>query len=149
MTPDHIVGDETAHVNVTVSETCMGQVYATQGLRDQVTAIASQQATQRLGTGYTPSGDVKTTIIKSSVADQRRGTVTFQVQGAGAWVYQFSQQQLESMATAIAGKNKSQAARMLLQTSGVHTVSLTTTGRGTTTLPTDPRAIHFLIAQAD
>jgi hypothetical protein len=58
MTSDHKAGEEASHVQVTVSETCTGEVYKTSVLHDLLRQTVSQEAARRLGNGYGLVGDL-------------------------------------------------------------------------------------------
>jgi Baseplate J-like protein len=140
VTPDHKVGEEASQVQITVSETCTGEVYDTSAFHDLLMQEISQQATKRLGTGYGLVGDLQTSITKAMI-NTRQGTATLQAKVSSIWMYQFSQAQQDQMKLKIRGKSKDEAIALLLHTPGVQTVSISTkNGR---TIPTDIQRIHL------
>jgi hypothetical protein len=143
-TADHQVGDETTHLAVVVTATCTGEAYATQALRDLLTQAVAQEATSRLGAGYSLTGEIQATVIGSSVSAHKPGVITLQVKGMGIWTSQFDTAQLDHMAQLIQGKSQVQATQTLLHLPGVSQVAINVSG-GRTTLPTDTRNIHVLI----
>jgi hypothetical protein len=140
VTSDHKVGEEASQVQVTVSETCTGEVYDTSAFHDLLMQEISQQATKRLGTGYGLIGDLQTSITKAMV-NTRQATATLQVKVSSTWVYQFSQAQQDQMKLTIRGKSKDEAIALLLHTPGVQTVSIST--KNGTTIPTDIQRIRL------
>ncbi len=145
MTTDYPVGTETTHVSITLNETCTGEVYDTQAFERLVTQSTSQTATEQLGADYSLIGNVQTSILQNSVKDQKQGAITLQVKGTGLWLYQLRQQQLEQFKSMIAGKSDVQAKAILLNATGVCTVSLSI--KSGTMVPTDKSRISFVIVQ--
>lgn len=141
----HAAGEEAAQVTVTLSETCAGATYTTQALHTLLIHALAQKAIQEVGTGYQGTGDMQSRITQVQPLHIQQGIVTMQVQASGVWVYQFSQTQLDRLARAIAGKTVIQATTLLLQATGVQTVSLHVSGQESNALPTDPQAIRFLV----
>ncbi len=129
VTPDHKVGEEASQVQVTVSETCTGEVYDTSAFHDLLMQEITQQATEQVGTGYGLVGDLQTSTTK------------VQVKTSSTWVYQFSQAQQDQMKLTIRGKSKDEAITLLLHTPGVQTVSIST--KHGNAIPTDIQRIHL------
>jgi hypothetical protein len=71
---DHLAGQESREVKVTVSETCGAVAYSNDALRAQATALLTFQATQRLGAGYTLGGEIHLTIRQATVV--KAGVIT-------------------------------------------------------------------------
>lgn len=78
--------------------------------------------------------------IQSVEQGSAPGEYTLSVQNIGTWAYQFSQTELLTIASHIAGKSHQDATNMVLHTSGVQQVLFSIDG----TLPTDTHKIHFL-----
>lgn len=121
--PDHHPGEEATQVTILVSETCTGMTYSTQAYQDRLMQIASTQAMRQLGEGYTPIGQVQSTILHARTLEQNR-TELFQITLAETYAYQVSQQQQQEIKTLIAGKRKMQAITTLLHVPGVQSVSI-------------------------
>ena len=137
---DHKAGEEASHVQVTVSETCTGEVYDTKALYDLLMQAMTQQATGQLGDGYGLVGDIQTSVTKATL-NAHQGTATLQVKVISTWTYQFSQAQQAQIKLAIRGKSKEEAITLLLHMPGVQTVSIST-GNGDA-IPTDVQRIHL------
>ena len=140
VTPDHKAGEEASHVQVTVSETCTGEVYDTRALHDLLMQTMTQQATGQLGDGYGLVGDIQASVTKATL-NPHQGTATLQVKVISTWTYQFSQAQQAQIKLAIRGKSKEEATTLLLHMPGVQTVSIST--RNGDAIPTDVQRIHL------
>ena len=140
---DHQIGDEAQQVTVTVSHTCTAVVYNTATLEDNATQLLAQAATQQLGTAYRLIGAMQVHIQHLIRIDQRQGLATIAVRVDAAYVYHLSQSETHHLAILIAGKNKQQAQHILLAEPGIQGVAIQ--AANTTTLPTDPMRMKFLI----
>jgi hypothetical protein len=140
VTPDHRVGDEATQVHITVSETCTGATYNTQSFERLLTQHVSQETSRQLGKGYTLTGTIQNTILE--VTPKEHGTIILQVRSTASYAYQFTEQQQRNIKAAIAGKTKAQATSILLQVTGVQSVSLSLSAGNQ--LPTDPGRIHLV-----
>jgi hypothetical protein len=129
--PDHQPGEEAAQVNVTVSETCTGITYTTQAYQNRIRQIANQQATNQLGDGYIPVGQVQSTIIQASV--QKHNQTELQLMLAETYAYQVSQQQQQNIKALVAGKSKAQATDAVLHVPGIQSVSVSSDAISTDT----------------
>ncbi len=135
--PDHQPGEEATQVNITVSETCTGMAYSTQAYQSRLMQIANQQA----GDGYSPIGQVQSSIIQATQQSPTR--MQLQVKIAQTYVYQVSQQQQQQIKTLAAGKNKAQATSTLLHIPGIQSVSVSST-----TIPSDVQHIRVIVVYA-
>ncbi len=140
VTSDHKAGEEASHVQVTVSETCAGEVYETSALLDLLRQAVTQEATRRLGNSYGLVGDLWASITQATI-NTSQGRATLQVKVMSTWVYQFSQARQDQIKLAIRGKSKAEATALLLRTPGVETVSIG--ARNGSTIPTDIQRIHL------
>jgi VCBS repeat-containing protein len=73
------------------------------------------------------------------------GIVEMKVQSEGAWVYQFTQEQLQRIKAMILGKSKHEAIALLLSTAGIQTVAVTF--KNGNTIPVDPEKIHVVVLE--
>jgi len=142
VTPDHQQGDEAAHVSITIDETCTGTVYSTQAWTSIIAQNATQDATKRLGTGYTNTG-IQTSITQ--VTPTAHGAIDLQIKSMSVWAYQYGPEQVQSIKAMIVGMSQDKAKTTLLHMAGVQSVSFTTTNG--TTVPTDIAHIHLLFVQ--
>jgi hypothetical protein len=140
ITPDHRVGDEATQVHITVSETCTGATYNTQSFVRLLTQRVGQEASRQLGGGYTLTGTIQNTILEAT--PKEHGTILLQVHSTTSYAYQFTEQQQRNIKAAIAGKSKAQTISILLQVTGVQSVSLSLSAGYQ--LPTDPGRIHLV-----
>jgi hypothetical protein len=143
ITSNHKAREEAQQVTVTIDQVCTGIAYNTQALQTLLTKLVSKQATKQLDTHYTLAGSIQATVTKSTMLPDK--TVVLQVKGVGAWVYQFTETQFHEMSAQIAGKGETEAKHLLLQMTGVYSVSITV--EHAATLPTDPQHIQILLVK--
>ncbi|MBA2392601.1 MAG: hypothetical protein H0V70_07625 [Ktedonobacteraceae bacterium] len=136
--PDHQPGEEAAQVTILVSKTCTGMTYSTQAYQDRITQIANEQATKQLGDGYTPIGQVQSTITQTTPQNHNR--LQLHVTLAETYTYEVSQQLQQHIKTLIAGESKTQATTTLLHIPGIQSVSVSSS-----TIPTDTKHIRVII----
>jgi hypothetical protein len=140
---DHLIGDQARQVTVTLSQTCTAVVYSTAFLQDKATRLLTQAAAQQLGTAYRLMGTMQVSILHPTRIDQRQGLATIAVRVDAVYAYHLSQSETHRLAILIAGKSKRQAQHILLEEPGIQGVTIQ--AANTTTLPTDPMRIRFLI----
>lgn len=145
VTPDEQVGAAATQLTVTVTETCSAAAYDTQALQTLFTHVLDQRATAQLGTSYQPVGTIQTNMLHVQTLNAQQGTLSIQVKATGQWAYQFTQEQAQQLITQLAGKSKAQATRIVAQQHGVQAVTITITGKDTTTLPTNTQNIHLIV----
>jgi hypothetical protein len=121
--PDHKAGEEAGSVQVTVSETCTGEVYDTGALHDLLMQAVTQQAAKQIGKGYGLVGDLQTSITGATM-NTRQGMATLRVNITSTWMYRFSLAQQDQIKLAIRGKNKATA--LLLHMPEVQSASIST-----------------------
>jgi len=143
--PDHAAGDQATSVTVTVSFTCIGEVYDHDGALAVATQWLKQDAIQNLGTNYTLMGKVVPTLTQVLVTDTSSGTISVSVNVEGLWVYQFNDAQKQELAKLIAGTSPSQANTLLLRQPGVAKIDGITISGGGSALPTDATQITLVV----
>ncbi len=143
VTPNHQPGEEATQVQVTMSKTCTGTAYTTQALTILATQKATQDATTRLGRGYTTTG-VQTRITQARTTTH--GSSELAITSVSLWAYPFTQEQQDSIKAMIAGTSKDKATTTLLHMTGVQSVSITLKNNSTT-LPRETQHIHLLFLQ--
>jgi hypothetical protein len=141
--PDYRVGTEVASVTVTVAETCIGSVYDTQAFTTLTAQYATQDATAKLGAGYTPT-DLQSSIVQATPTTH--GTVALRVTSSSTWAYQYNPEQVQRLKVLLAGMNRDSAKATVLHLVGMQSTSISITNNGTT-LPTDTARIHVLFVQ--
>lgn len=75
----------------------------------------------------------------------QQGIMSIQAKVTGQWTYQFTQVQAQQLLMQITGKSKQQATRIVAQQNGVQAVTITITGKDTTTLPTSEQDIRLIV----
>jgi hypothetical protein len=141
---DHKPGIEATQVTVTVSDTCSGIAYAAHDVYANATQMITKDAAKRLGTGYSPIGDIQTTIVEATATTNRQGKAQVIVQVSGTWACQITPRIQKQLAVLIAEKTKQQALAILLQSPGIAGAEITLRG-GTQTPPRDAKAIRILV----
>jgi len=137
------IGQEATSLTLMLTDTCTGVAYSTAELATLVTQQLMTQAHHRFGQDYALLGTITPTILNAIPTSGKANTQRVTVKGTGIWAYQFSEEQIEQIARAVAGKSAAQATSILLHTPGVSQLELGTTG----TLPADPARIHVLIVE--
>lgn len=142
--PDHQVGQEAKTVTVSVSVTCTSETFRP----SQVSALAEtalqQEAATSLGSQYTLSGHITTSIKQAS--ETAKGTLSIPVLASGFWVSQIDLQTLHRIEKQLPGKSQQAARTLLAAVSGVGQVSFRFTGSAGDVLPTSPDRINVTIA---
>jgi hypothetical protein len=141
VTSDHNAGDQATQVTVSVTFTCIGEVYDHTGAVTLATNALMQQAATDPGSGYALVGQIKTMVTNATVGDQK--TVTLMVSAEGVWAYQFSMDQEQAFARMIAGKTPQEAQQLLAGQTGVAKVSIQLSGGQL--LPKDPAKISIVM----
>ncbi|GCE12955.1 serine/threonine protein kinase [Tengunoibacter tsumagoiensis] len=139
---DQQVGDTGVNVpsvQLTVTETCTGQVYDAAAAQQMATTLLKQTAQQQVGIGYALVGAVTTQV---SVSSSNAQSIQLQVQARGVWVYQIDAALKQSLQKELAGKTPAQARQLLGQQMGIASVRIDGAGA---TLPSDPGQIRFVI----
>jgi hypothetical protein len=140
---DHLAGQETREVRVTVSETCGAVAFSKDALRAQATAFLTIQATQRLGAGYTLGGEIHLTVRQATVT-HTTPTLVFSCQGE--WVYSVTNVQQQLIRSLIAGKTNQQALDVLAHLPGIVQATIGDVD-GNAKLPSNPTLIHLVILE--
>jgi hypothetical protein len=140
----HKPGDEATQLTVTVSETCSGIAYISHEVYANATQMITKDAAKRVGTGYSPIGDIQATILQATATTNRQGKAQIIVQVTGTWAYQITPRIQKQLAALIAGKTKQQAIATLLQVPGIAGAQITLRG-GNQTLPQNSKAIRILV----
>ncbi len=141
---DHPVGSEAAHVTITLTLTCQGEVYDQQAVQQLTSTALSTQAHATLGTGYSVQGPITTSITQAATTEQAHGTLSLLVSAQGTWSYQFSSTEIARLSRRIAGLPRQEAVSLLKHDAHVQAVSITETWNANT-VPTDPAHIQFMV----
>ncbi len=141
---DHPVGSEAAHVTITLTLTCQGEVYDQQAVEQLASAALSTQARTTLGTGYSVQGPITTSITQVATTQAAHGTLSLLVGAQGTWSYQFSSAQISQLTKRIAGLPRQEAVRLLKHDAHIQAVSITETWNATS-IPSDPAHIQVMV----
>lgn len=141
---DHSAGDQVSQVTVTVSFTCLGEVYDHDGALKLAQYLLKQQE-QQLHPTYELVGTITTTMQTATLTDPTSGTVTMTIQASGTWVAHFDTQSEQALALSIAGKTKAEAQAFLNKQPGIQMASIQLQGGNSDRLPTNPAEIIFRV----
>jgi hypothetical protein len=141
---DHMIGEEAAHVTVTVSETCRAVAYTDVALQAKTVAFLLHQGLQQLGTSYNLVRSLHVSITQATVTNTSTVFLSFHAQGI--WIYAFSLKAQQYIRSVIAGKTKLEALHLLALLPGVEHASIRGEGFGDDTkVPKDSYDIHIQI----
>jgi hypothetical protein len=140
---NHRAGDVANSVTVTVSYVCTGEVYAPDDALIQAARLLTDQATKSLGAGYALVGTIKTSAGSATLDDQ--GTVSTAVNAEGIWVYQFTDQARQTLASNLTGDTAQEAVHLLFNTTGVSNVLVQLVGGNAPILPKDVKQIKITV----
>jgi hypothetical protein len=142
---DHQANAQAATVTVTVSFTCVGDVYN----RDRAAMLATNLLRDDMQAAhYVFVGTPKVVVTQQVISDDQ-GTIALQLQAQVTGVYSFDDAALQALARQISGKSVREAENWLKQHEGVGKATITLSG-GTSkkSLPTRAQDITVSIFQS-
>ncbi len=145
VTSDHQVGDKVTSITVTVTITCIGEVYDHDGALSMATTLLRDQASKDLGSGYASVGTIKTTEAQATLIDTATRTIKVPVTAQGLWAFTFSDAQKLNLAKLIAGKKRDEAQSLLLSQPGIANVTIALFGDNKGLCPVDTSSISFVV----
>src|SRR5579875_2062380 len=136
-TSNHQAGARASTVTVSVTVSCVAEVYDMQAVQALATNELTQDASKNPGPAYAPVGDIVTQVVQAT--PDKSGNILLAVKAGGTWAYQFTPAQRQHFANLIAGKSSQDAKAILQNQTGVapNGVTITLTRVGVTTLPDD------------
>ena len=126
-TADHQAGQEAKEVKVTVSEICSAVAYNQETLQAQVTQLLTNQATTKLGSGYSMLDGPQVQVTQAA-AQNAKVMLFFKAQST--WVYALSRQEQQAIKKLIAGKTTEKALQLLTRLPGIERASIQSSGFG-------------------
>ena len=132
---DHVAGQQASSVTVSVTTSCVGEVYDMQAVQVLAARNLTQDAATNPGLAYSPVGSVTTQIAQAT--PDAHGNVFLVTNASGIWAYQFTNVQRAHLVSLIASKSEQDARSILLGQAGVHEVTIVLTGVDVTTVPGD------------
>jgi len=141
------VGEKGAIARVSVSETCIAQVYDNAALQRLISVQFLQDAAQQLGSNFVQSGSLTIVKRKTTLLDRIHAAYELSVCATGTMIFHLTAPQLRAIATQIAGKPVAQAQRELLKLSGVAGVYIQLPHQSDIRLPTDPGSIELEVSE--
>jgi len=142
VTSNQAASDRVANVTVSVTVTCLAEVYDYQGVVSMTQGLLKGEASNNLGADYSLVGNVVTPVSQAMVG--KNEAVSLLVNAEGVWVYQFGDAQKKMLAKLIAGKNQKDAKALLQKQTGVNNATIQFSESGADTLPTDPVQIAIV-----
>jgi hypothetical protein len=139
---DHQAGEEAKQVSVSVQERCTGVVYNTAAMQQVMMQASASTASKALGNNYRMLNTPQLTVTLPVQQPQQQGAITVQVKSTSTWAYHFSEAQLTSMRTSIAGMRTQTASTWLLHLTGVQQATFSS-NNGSDVLPQDAGRIHI------
>jgi Baseplate J-like protein len=118
---DHRVGEEAAHVKVTLLQTCQGIAYDTATFRQHVTTLLNVKALHQFGTGYRLVGEIAISSIQTTTTNK---AVTLAFVAQGRWEYTLSEEAVQRLKNNLAGKTKQAALRYLGSLPGIQSATI-------------------------
>jgi len=148
-TSDGTTGKPVQNFHVTVTTSCIGEVYNTQRVQALATRELTIAASSKLGTHYQLLGEIATTITVVHVLNKREGTLTVSLSAVGKWVYRFTDVEKQRLAQMISGKSVEEAQTLLVQQPTIEQVTVTNMYSFWIwdTVPTDLKKISIVILQ--
>lgn len=145
VTSDHQAGERADNVTVSVTTSCISEVYDMQAVQVLAAHNLTQDAASNPGPAYVPVGNIAVQVAQPTSAPDAHGNVLLVVNAAGTWAYQFSAAQRKHFTGLIAGKSLQDARAILLGQPGVQSVAIALTGVGVTSIPGDSSHITINI----
>lgn len=143
VTSDHPVGAVADQVTVTVTVSATALVYNTNTAADLVRKLLTNEATQSLGAGYQPRGElsIATPTVEQQGSD---GRLYLSVSASGLWAYTVTEQIEEQWRLAIKGASVTLAQNYLTTRPGILSAHIQLPF-GTDHLPSDETQITFIV----
>jgi hypothetical protein len=134
VTPSVPVGAQATTVQVRISVSAIGTIYARSIVTNTASQLLDRQAQQNLGKQYQLSGT--TTVGTPTVQQSQSGNVYLNVSAKGFWFYNITNDEINKWPVSIKGSSTAAALAYLNGQPGVHSVEIHLPF-GTDTLPTD------------
>jgi|SRR6266852_1457217 len=104
--------------------------------------MITKEAFRRFGAGFHLLGDLRVSIVQTTVTDPAQGIATIAVKTDATYVYQITPGEKQHLLRLIAGKSEQQAVKALFQLPGIRAASINCTA---VTLPTNPGSITIVV----
>jgi hypothetical protein len=140
------VGQRAATATISVSETCMTQVYDNSSLQQFASIQFMQDAAKQLGSNFAQSGDLTIARQKTTLLDASHSTYRMVISAEGTLVFHLTASQTQTLKKSIAGKSVIEAKQELLQLAGVQGVHIQPAHQSDISLPTDPGSIKLEVS---
>jgi hypothetical protein len=140
------VGERATTANVSVSETCITQVYDNAALQKLISMQFVQDAEHQLSSYFVQSGSLAIAKRKTTLLDRIHATYELSVSATGMLIFHLTSPQVQTLKKSIAGKPVTKAQQELLQLTGVAGVYIKPAHQSDIFLPTDPYQIQMAVS---
>ena len=141
------VGERATTANVSMSETCITQVYDNAALQQLIGMQFTQDAGRQLSSNFVQSGNLTIAKRKTTLLDKTHSTYELSVAATGTLIFHLTPPQVQTLKKRIAGKSTAQAQQELLQLTGVAGVYIKPAHQDDSSLPTDPSSIVLVVSE--
>jgi hypothetical protein len=139
------VGERATTATVSVSETCIAQVYDYSEVASLTRSAFSKDAQSQAGSYFVQSGSLTVAQRKTTLLDKMHDTYELSVSATGTLTFHLTSPQVQTLKKSIAGKPTAQAQQELLRLSGVAGVYIQPAHQDDTSLPADPDQIQMIV----
>ncbi len=141
------VGERATTATVSVSETCLAQVYDNAALEGLISMKFMEDAAQQLGSSFVERGNLTIAKRNAALLDASHSTYRMVIRAEGTLVFHLTASQAQTLKKSIAGKSVSEAQQELLELSGVAGVYIKPAHQSDISLPTDPGSIVLVVSE--
>jgi hypothetical protein len=140
------IGERATTATVSVSETCITQVYDNAAMQHLIGMQFMQDAGRQLSSNFVQSGSLTIAKRKTTLLDKIHATYELSVSATGTLIFHLTSLQVQNLKKSIAGKPTVQAQQELLHLSGVAGVYIQPAHQNDTSLPADPDQIQMSVS---
>jgi hypothetical protein len=139
-------GERATTANVSVSETCITQVFNYSEVASLTRSAFLADAQNQLSSNFVQSGNLTIAKRKTTLLDRTHSTYELSVSATGMLIFHLTSPQAQSLKKSIAGKPAAQAQQELLKLTGVAGVYIKPAHQDDLSLPTNPDQIQMNVS---
>jgi hypothetical protein len=139
-------GKKATTATVSVSETCIAQVYDYSEVASLTRSAFLKDAQSLLSSYFVQSGSLTVSKRKTTLLDRIHATYEISVSATGTLIFHLTSPQVQTLKKSIAGKPTALAQRELLELSGVAGVYIKPAHQDDLSLPADPDQIQMNVS---
>ncbi len=140
------VGERATTATVSVSETCLAQVYDNAALEGLISMKFMEDAAQQLSSSFVERGNLTIAKRNTTLLDASHSTYRLVISAEGTLVFHLTASQAQTLKKSIAGKSVAEAKLELLGLAGVQGVYIKPARQSDISLPTDPDQIQMIVS---